>query len=950
MSRIPSLTLIHLVWLSLATTSAAVSYYIDADGGSDGNAGTSPAEAWASLDKASTHTFQAGDQVLLQCGDVFAGKLKLDNDSGTEPAPVVVASYGTGDRPIIDAAGYLAGVHIANSDHVEVRDLEITADGGAVVDGSDETLRYGVHVNNWGSATINGITLRNLYIHDIYPPVDSPHEGRNPTTYLGTGINLQSSAAVPSSNALVEDCRIERVGYKAIQLRYMSFVDILNNDMKDIGGPAMQPSRCQDLLVRGNVVDGSGAYTDPRMHGRGSGIWPWTCERVLIEKNVFMHARGRYDSCGAHIDFNCRDVVVQYNLSVDNEGGFVEILGNNHNCAYRYNISINDGARVKGVAGAGGDGYTIQVNGYVGSGNTPDGPYNSYIYNNTIYVRSDIRSSFRIDESTDGLLIANNIFFIEGPTENGTPSHMDDYTQAMIDRVVWKNNLYQRGGVVPDDFPFTDIFPILGNPNLANPGGPADEDYVPAATDLGPAQGIAIEKIPGDSIGLDIGLAVSEDYFGNPIVGLPDVGAVEVGGALSPVPGAAFLILPAPVSADSIGMTAASGPANTRYYFTEITGNYGGDDSGWQSSPAYIDEGLLPNTRYAYSVTLRDELDQAGGASVITHVTSPPNQPFPDHLILDEDFSSRPDPENTASPLPVSTWYCSSAQTWSSEGQDSSVQGQGSGTLRAGWGYDEVLVQYYSDQTWDLTRDYQFSGDWEIDNVLDLHLGLIVGVGAYDPTTGALLQRIKEVTVGELGTPVIGQLGSFVLPLSDAELQAAGVDPASRVGVFLHHDDDGILHQQSSGLKNDVYEVDNLVLRFFGDDVDSDSDGIPDGHEIASGMDPEDPADGACDADGDGSTNAQEYLAGTGMHDSSDRFSAHTSPPTVSVPEITIPESKILAGRLYILEHKCSLTAAEFWKAVNAMSGTLETGNGDYSFLYPSSASWDFFRIRVEWE
>jgi hypothetical protein len=50
-------------------------------------------------------------------------------------------------------------------------------------------------------------------------------------------------------------------------------------------------------------------------------------------------------------------VTIQYNLSLDNEGGFVEILGDCVNSIYRYNVSINDGSRAKGVHGATQDGH-----------------------------------------------------------------------------------------------------------------------------------------------------------------------------------------------------------------------------------------------------------------------------------------------------------------------------------------------------------------------------------------------------------------------------------------------------------------------------------------------------------------------------------------------------------------------------------------------------------------
>lgn len=42
---------------------------------------------------------------------------------------------------------------------------------------------------------------------------------------------------------------------------------------------------------------------------------------------------------------------------------------------------------------------------------------------------------------------------------------------------------------------------------------------------------------------------------------------------------------------------------------------------------------------------------------------------------------------------------------------------------------------------------------------------------------------------------------------------------------------------------------------------DSDGDGMPDAWERVQGLDPDDGADGNADADGDGYTNLEEYLA-----------------------------------------------------------------------------------------
>jgi hypothetical protein len=941
-----------------AATCVAENYYIDSDGGSDANAGTSPGLAWATLDKVSNWNFEPGDQILLQRGDSFNGKIFLNGqDNGEEGNPVIVGAYGTGDLPVISAVGYRAGVHIRNARHISVSDLEIHGDGGAMVDGAPNNKRYGVLVDASGTNTsFEDIIIRDLYIHDIFPRDSDGSEGARPNpaydpndpanddraiTWYGTGIAILGVSTAVSSNVIVEGCRIETVGYKAIDMKRVNQIDVLNNHMADIGGPAIQPGRVNDLVVRGNVVDGSGSYSDPRMHGRGSGIWPWTSERILIEKNTFMHARGRADSCGIHIDFNCRDVVVQYNLSIDNGGGFIEILGNNHNCTYRYNISINDGNRVKGepsngpgTLNNGGDGHLIWVSGYVGSGNTPDGPYNSYIYNNTMYVKADINTTFSIQETTDGLLIANNIFYVEGPTEDVTSSALDDYTQAMADRVVWVNNLYQRTGILPVfnlDL-FGETSPVYGDPLFANTGGLAAGDYIPSSTALVQDKGIVVEKLPGDFIGLKVGLAVGEDFFGNPVLGLPDMGAVEIGGTPPPLPAAAFASAPEYVEFAAAGMTSVEGPYNTEYYFTETSGNLGGDDSGWQLSPTYLDTGLLPNTRYAYTVTMRNALDEPGTASASSEVLIPANQPYETAILLAEDFSSAPDPVNEGIPFPEETWYVA----YEVEEQDASVNSSDGG-LRIGWGYDSVQVCWYSQHAWNLNRNYSFSGDWEIANVLDVHLGMRVGFAAFDPVTGELLQLAKEVAIGDLTDPTIGQTGSFALDLSAAELASLGVSNTSRVGITLIHEGAGTPE------RNDVYLVDNLQIGLQGTaGSDFDGDGIPDAEEPGLGLDPGITEDGAWDADGDGMSNYAEFLAGTDLNDAADAFIISMSLDTEQL-DLAVP--RILPGRVYILEQSPSLQS---WTATDAIVGSTPDPVPVFTSDFPSTQ--EFFRVRVEWE
>ncbi len=88
---------------------------------------------------------------------------------------------------------------------------------------------------------------------------------------------------------------------------------------------------------------------------------------------------------------------------------------------------------------------------------------------------------------------------------------------------------------------------------------------------------------------------------------------------------ASFDILPAVIGGTTINMTAVKGSDASgiiEYYFEELTGKAGGDDSGWQTSPYYSDGGLLPNTQYIYRVTMRDVYHLAGDPSMAFGATT----------------------------------------------------------------------------------------------------------------------------------------------------------------------------------------------------------------------------------------------------------------------------------------------------------------------------------------
>jgi parallel beta-helix repeat protein len=89
-----------IVGLLSVAASAQRIYYVDAEAGSDLAAGTSEAAAWKTLARVSKAKLEPGDQVLLRRGRIWWEGLEI-NFSGARGKPIVIATYGEGERPVL---------------------------------------------------------------------------------------------------------------------------------------------------------------------------------------------------------------------------------------------------------------------------------------------------------------------------------------------------------------------------------------------------------------------------------------------------------------------------------------------------------------------------------------------------------------------------------------------------------------------------------------------------------------------------------------------------------------------------------------------------------------------------------------------------------------------------------------------------------------------------------
>lgn len=522
-------------------------YYFDPIKGNDHHTGLTASSPLKSLSKLSAIDLLPGDRVLLAAGQLFSEPLILKNQHGTISKPIVISTFGQDDkkkRSLIHVSGYAHALLVENSSFIELENLDLSATArGSHPTSEKQNMRCGILIKSSEPGYYEHLYLKNINVHDVYYESAGYHRPKgevrtaNGTQNYGWGIRLMSTI----EEAYLVDVKIDsawvsNVAHTGIKVtgrsnktgQSIQQLQISNSKVSYTGGPGIQMSDIKNGHIFGNEVTYSGSSDDSRKWGRGSGLWTWSASHVLIENNRFTHANGPGDSAGAHIDFNCNDIVLQYNFSAYNAGGFCEILGNNYNCAYRYNISVNDGHRVKGENGAFQEGKIFWLSGY--NGGQRNGPFNSYFYNNTIIVDQGIETKIAIDNVANGVLIANNIFYVKEHAKmvRGDQNNPQNDGKIYTKDVFFSNNLFLHESSWPKDATFQDVNPIYGNPDFSSIRTTSLASYTPRNTPLIQNRGVPIPKLTHDSIGLVFGLAMTRDILGRPIQGKPDIGAIEI--------------------------------------------------------------------------------------------------------------------------------------------------------------------------------------------------------------------------------------------------------------------------------------------------------------------------------------------------------------------------------------------------------------------------------------
>lgn len=510
-----------------------VTYYVSTSG-DDAATGTSAEQPWRSLDRASQAQLKPGDALLFKAGERFEGQLRIGS-SGAAGKPIRFGAFGSGEKPLIAGNGFTSAILIRNQQQIEIADIAITNDIAQARPGEPAERSFGIEVINEGAGILTHYRFKWLTIRDVFAQRfnDRKEDNFNRVQISGVRFASRSQPQQPSyfRDITIADSLITRSGRFGIQIGHAGTgtgkqdahsrdpengfnrdIVIRGNRFVEVGGSGVQVTGARNVLIENNDFYRTGSSVVPgRMVGRGSGAWVFNSRDVVAQYNRSRQVRGYKDSYGLHVDYGNLNVLYQYNYSEDSEGGFVEILGNNRNVVWRYNISVNDGLREKA-------GNTIWFSPF-SAGTIPS--RGIFVYNNTVFVRPGLYPD--IDLRADDAMIANNIFAVSREAMIGKQLRIE-----LAGKLDVAGNLF--AGRVNPDFMALDRQKRLGAPLFIQPGATDPRGYRlrPGSAAIRAGVAVAHPQFPaaGSGIFAQVSATPQTDFFGTPLSAeAPTIGA-----------------------------------------------------------------------------------------------------------------------------------------------------------------------------------------------------------------------------------------------------------------------------------------------------------------------------------------------------------------------------------------------------------------------------------------
>ncbi|BBH22406.1 hypothetical protein Back11_37510 [Paenibacillus baekrokdamisoli] len=419
-------------------------YYVSSSMGDDANDGLSEAAPWKTLNKVNEASFQAGDNILLRSGDIWNEPLILKG-SGSEALPITIASYGSGNKPIITWNAPTGGAVVTghNLSNWVIKGLAVKIIGSSTLSWSNITAGIQIFYDN-------STLYKNLLIdgNDVYSTnFNSNTNGIMISAFVPGTDNKEAASNITISNNTVHD-----VGWYAItttgwdtakneelrsQILYGN-VKVSGNHVYSMASQGIVVQNAHNSVIERNGVHDGGLGTDTWGPG---GLWFIASRDSVIKFNEVYNmkdASSGYDGSGINVDWNCDNIIVQYNYSHGNKGNGITTMSNYGTKILNNKVQGNQALQANGRG-------QIALGNFTGRPDLSTGLHDVEVANNTIIV--DLDHTVAVNTAlnpygtwTGNSIHDNNIIIKEGLSSTGVFSIDRDTSVDIIDH----NNVFSE--------------------------------------------------------------------------------------------------------------------------------------------------------------------------------------------------------------------------------------------------------------------------------------------------------------------------------------------------------------------------------------------------------------------------------------------------------------------------------------------------------------------------
>jgi hypothetical protein len=319
-------------------------YYVS-NGGSNSNAGTSTSTSWKTISHVNTVTFNPGDIILFNGGQIFTGGPLYFTSGGTSGNPVTVGSYGTGNAIIQSAT---SGIYMYDCSGFILQNLNVTGTSAALTAGD-----AGISLYSDTSTIYNaGVTINSCAISSWSQGISI---GSNNTTSGFSNILIENCASYgnrDSGMVTYGPTFNSSTPYYAIGNLTITNCSAYSN----LGNTSNTSSASGFGITLGSVSNGVVSYCVAYGNGIDNactnsgpvGIMVYASTGVTVQNCVTYNNQSGTGADGNGLDFddNTSNCYMEYCISYNNYGAGIlayNASGNSHiNNVIRYNISYGN--------------------------------------------------------------------------------------------------------------------------------------------------------------------------------------------------------------------------------------------------------------------------------------------------------------------------------------------------------------------------------------------------------------------------------------------------------------------------------------------------------------------------------------------------------------------------------------------------------------------------------